>query len=253
MTLLVLWLPLAAPLYWLWGSDRDLVSIVTMSLLYIIFLFLVQLWGRLVYDNKNLLKRYGLVNSTRNTQEFAKGLILGLGTCLGIFIIQGILGWLHWRSPGTGFTRIVIEGLLISIGVGFAEETLFRGWLLDELERDYLPKLAMWLNGLIFGLLHFIKPLEEIIRTLPQLPGLIALGLILVMAKRLHQQRLGISIGIHGGLVAGYYFLKVGQLIEYTQTVPDWLTGIDGNPLAGLMGYLGLLILAGLLNLLYRI
>ncbi|MFM7906623.1 MAG: LPXTG cell wall anchor domain-containing protein, partial [Microcystis sp.] len=38
--------------------------------------------------------------------------------------------------------------------------------------------------------------------------------------------------------------LNVGQLIKYTGTVPDWLTGIDKNPLAGVMGLLFLTILA---------
>ena len=247
VTLLVLWLPIAAPIYWLLGSDPNLVSIVTMGLLYLIFLFLVQLWGRLVYEHKNLLKRYGLVNTPQNVQNFGQGLTLGLTVCLGIFIVQGLLGWLNWEPRGDNLVKIALEALLIGIAIGFAEELLFRGWLLDELERDYHPIKAMWLNALIFGLLHFLKPLAEIIRTLPQLPALIALGLILVQTKRSQQQRLGMAIGIHGGLVCGYYLLNVGKLINYTNVVPNWVTGIDGNPLAGLMGWCGLVILGWLI------
>lgn len=247
VTLLVLWLPIAAPIYWLLGSDPNLVSIVTMGLLYLIFLFLVQLWGRLVYEHNNLLKRYGLVNTHQNAQNFWQGLILGLTVCLSIFVIQGLLGWLNWQPPGDNLVKIALEALLIGIAIGFAEELLFRGWLLDELERDYHPIKAMWLNAIIFALLHFLKPPAEIIRTLPQLPALIALGLILVQTKRSQQQRLGMAIGIHGGLVSGYYLLNVGKLINYTNVVPDWVTGIDGNPLAGLMGWCGLGILGWLI------
>uniref|UniRef100_A0ACD5GSG1 Uncharacterized protein n=1 Tax=Desertifilum tharense IPPAS B-1220 TaxID=1781255 RepID=A0ACD5GSG1_9CYAN len=29
----------------------------------------------------------------------------------------------------------------------------------------------------------------------------------------------------------------MGQLIQYTDRVPSWVTGIDGNPLAGVMGF----------------
>jgi hypothetical protein len=65
-----------------------------------------------------------------------------------------------------------------------------------------------------------------------------------VWAKRSHFQHLGITIGIHGGLVWGYYILNVGQLVIYTGTVPPWITGIDGNPIAGLMGLFFLGILA---------
>ena len=52
------------------------------------------------------------------------------------------------------------------------------------------------------------------------------------------------SIGLHTGLVWGYYILTVGQLLEYTGKVPAWFTGIDGNPIAGLMGLFFLSILA---------
>lgn len=30
--------------------------------------------------------------------------------------------------------------------------------------------------------------------------------------------------------------INVGELIEYSGKVPEWVTGIQGNPLAGLMG-----------------
>jgi membrane protease YdiL (CAAX protease family) len=248
VTLLVLWLPVAAPLYWLLRNDPNLVSIVTMVILYLIFLVLVQLWGKLVYNHPNLLKRYGLVNTSQNWLNLLRGFSLGLAVCLGIFLLQGLLGWLNWQSGKDNLAQIALEAILIGLGIGLAEELFFRGWLLDELERDYTPVKAMWLNGVIFGLLHFLKPLAEIIRTLPQLPGLIALSFILVDSKRLQQQRLGMSIGIHGGLVSGYYLINVGKLITYTQVVPDWVTGIDGNPLAGLMGWCGLTILAWLVR-----
>lgn len=47
---------------------------------------------------------------------------------------------------------------------------------------------------------------------------------------------LGYPIGLHAGLIWGYYIVNVGGLSEYTGRVPEWVTGIDKNPLAGLMG-----------------
>jgi len=47
-------------------------------------------------------------------------------------------------------------------------------------------------------------------------------------------------MGIHSGLVWGYYLLKVGGLIIPHKNLSPWLTGIDGNPLAGLLGLGGL-------------
>ncbi|ELR99530.1 CPBP family intramembrane glutamic endopeptidase [Gloeocapsa sp. PCC 73106] len=243
VTLLVLWLPLALPAFWIFNRDPNLLALVTMPILYIIFIGLVQWWGKRIHNHPNLLKRYGLVATRKNARDLGKGLILGWGICLGIFVIQGLLGWLLWRSPSEKLAQIILEGLGIALVVGLVEELVFRGWLLDELERDYSANLAMWISAIIYALLHFLKPLGEIIRTLPQLPALIGLGLILVKAKRSHQGLLGIAIGIHMGLIWAYYCLNVGNLIEYTQVVPIWITGIDNNPLAGLMGWLGLLIL----------
>jgi hypothetical protein len=53
-------------------------------------------------------------------------------------------------------------------------------------------------------------------------------------------------MGLHAGLVGGYYIVNVGQLMQYSGQVPEWVTGIDGNPLAGLMGlgFLSLLAIA---------
>ena len=88
----------------------------------------------------------------------------------------------------------------------------------------------------MFALAHFIKPVAEIIRTGVTFPALVMLGLILTLAKYQHGDRLGTSIGIHAGLVWSYYIVNVGELIQYTNRVPVWVTGIHGNPIAGVMG-----------------
>jgi hypothetical protein len=124
----------------------------------------------------------------------------------------------------------------------------FRGWIFDELAKDYAISGAIWGNALLYSSFHFLKPLSEIIRTFPQFPALVLLGLIFSWAKHLNRGRLGMGIGLHGGLVWGYYVIQVGQLITYTNIVPQWLTGVDRNPLAGVMGILFLGILAKVLN-----
>lgn len=234
--LLLLWLPFALPIY-AYVGDRNLVSILTMVLLYVEFIFLLKFWGKYVYRQPQILRYYGLVGSRANGKELIIGLGIGLVTVLGLFSLEGLLGWLQWQQGVQA--KIVLEGLLVAIATGFAEELLFRGWLLDELQRDY-AKVAIWVNALLFASLHFIKPLSEMLRTAPQFPGLLLLGLTLVLAKRRCKNRLGLSIGIHGGLIWGYYIINVGQLIKYCGQVPDWVTGVNQNPLAGLVG-IGLL------------
>jgi uncharacterized protein len=257
-------LPLAAPIYWLL-TDQNLISIVTMTLLYFEFIGLVRWWGWRVYQQSQILGRYGLQFTRSMGRELLQGMAIAYSTLLVMFGLEGWLGWLEWQAPSWQLLRVIPEGWLVALGIGFAEELFFRGWLLDELERDYRPQTSLWVNSLIFASLHFIKPLAEILRTWTNFPALVLLGMTLVWAKRSTRSRpykreadlgpeqkpkgygrLGLPIGLHAGLVGGYYVVNVGQLMQYSGRVPEWVTGIDGNPLAGLMGlgFLSLLAIA---------
>jgi hypothetical protein len=244
IALLAIWLPLAIPLFVLLPSQQDnLASIITLSLLYLEFIALLRFWHNRVYGQLSFLPDYGLARTPQNGFDFLLGASIGLSLPFLLFTTETFLGWLQFQSPSLSLLTLVLEGLLVGLAVGFAEELLFRGWLLNELKRDYRFAVATGVNALIFASLHFIKPWQEIIRTFPQFPGLILLGIVLVWAREARQGRLGLAIGLHGGLVWGYYIIDVGDLFIPTAVVPPWLTGVDGNPLAGLMG---LLFLSGL-------
>ena len=232
----ILWLPLAIPIHLFLGDDANLTTIITMSLLFVELLFLWRLWGKFVYQENQIFVRYGLEISQQNSQELFKGLAIGFWLCLGLFVLKAWLGWIDIAPSEFSLLKIVIEGLFSALGIGLAEELVFRGWLLDELQRNYNQKTSMYVGATIFALAHFIKPIEEIIRTAVTFPALILLGVTLILAKSNHGDRLGICIGIHAGLVWGYYIVNVGELVEYTNQVPMWITGIDNNPIAGIMG-----------------
>ena len=255
LTLIFIWLPFAAPIYWL-ETDANKINILTLSILYIEFILLLRFWGKHIYKQPKLLRSYGLVKSWENGLFLLQGLAVGLFSLFALFILQGLLGWVVWQRPQISLLRYILEGLLVSLGLGFAEELTFRGWLLDELERDYDPKVALWVSSLIFALLHFIKPVAEIIRTLPEFPALFLLGLIFVWAKRStvsnlsiapfknqkrlvsrKQELLGLPMGLHAGLVWGFYIINVGELVEYSGKVPRAIVSVD-RPLAGVMGLL---------------
>ncbi|NEO27467.1 MAG: CPBP family intramembrane metalloprotease, partial [Kamptonema sp. SIO4C4] len=234
--LLVVWLPLAGPLY-IVLEDDNLTAILTLAILYLEFLTLAYVWGKKVHQSPHPFQSYGWQWQRKMALEGINGLAVGFCQIVLLFVLMAVLGWATVTPPPSLFP-IIAQGLLSALGIGLAEELLFRGWFLTELEQDYSPPVALWSNALVFAILHFIKPLSEIIRTFPQFPGLVLLGLILVWAKRRHQKRLGFSIGLHTGLVWGYYIISVGNFVQYTQQVPPWVTGIDMNPLAGVMGLL---------------
>jgi membrane protease YdiL (CAAX protease family) len=251
------WIPFAIPIA-LWSRDSNQTTILVMLLLFLEFIVLIRWWGQRVHHDRQIFQTYGLICNRNSLRELLQGFGLGTASLLLLFGVQGGLGWLSWTLPHSALPKIALEGLLVALGVALAEELVFRGWILDELQRDYSAQVALWANSVLFAALHFIKPLSEISRTFPQFPGLVLLGSILVWMKRTtrsqrrtavrlttHTGRLALPIGFHAGLVWSYYLLKVGALMQLTNRAPTWVTGIDGNPLAGAVGLLFLTGLAG--------
>jgi membrane protease YdiL (CAAX protease family) len=233
--LVLLWLPIGLSIFFLWG-DGGTASFVNMGLLYLIFIALLRVWGQRVHQQRSPLGFYGLQGGWLFGRDALVGWLLAVGLVVLLFFVEGQLGWVQWHGTPDRFGLLLVEGLATGIGVGFAEELLFRGWLLQELELEYQPWFALGLNGLIFAVLHYLHPPEVIRATWPRFFGLVILGLSLGLGKWVFGRRLGFPMGFHGGLVWAYFGVKVGELVTYTGVAPEWLTGIGGNPIAGVMG-----------------
>ena len=249
LCLLALWGPLALPLHRILGGRLEQAAAATaiaLVLLYALFVILVRLWGRRVHGWHRPLQHLGMAGGwTVFLRRLALGTGLGLGGVTLLFGLELLVGWAAFQAPTWSWGRLLLEATLVGLAYGVLEELLFRGWLLAELEAGSRSGTALVANAAIFALAHFIKPLPEIIRTFPQFVGLLILGLALVWARRatirqittrLYPTSLAYPIGLHAGLVGGYYLFNVGNLVAYTGQVPDWVTGIDGNPLAGVLG-----------------
>ena len=246
--LAITWLPIAAVLYWLGDvfGYSDTTEIVALAFLYAGFLWGLPRWGKQVHQWPQPLSRYGLFWSSQTAQQLVTALVIGSLGVFALFGIETLLGWATPATPSPKLARFVLEGLLMALAVGFAEEALFRGWVLTELEKNYSSTAALVMDAAFFGGTHFIKPWPEIVRTFPQFLGLVILGMALVWARRSSQLAkskegelgcgLGYPIGLHAGLIWGYYIVNVGGISKYTGRVPEWITGIDKNPLAGLLG-----------------
>ena len=241
--LAAIWSPFAIAGSTFLNHDPNLMTIVTMGCLFVVFLGLQKVWGIYVYNQPKIFQQYGLHLDRINLITLIKGLAIGFCVCWGLFITEAILGWLEFTASSEFIVKIVIEGLISALGIALAEELVFRGWVLFEVEQDLSKLSSLWISSLLFAIAHFLKPIAEIVRTLVNFPALVLLGLVLVWAKRGSYNRLSMAIGIHAGLIWSYYILNVGQLIEYTNVAPTWMTGIDGNPLAGILGlcFMGIL------------
>lgn len=214
--------------------------------LFCVFVLLLPLWMRCVHQRSRPWQALGMHCLRAWLRTWLVAFVAG-GLAVGLLYgLQLLLGWSTWVGPGTAnWPYNLLEGLLVGVGVGLAEELIFRGWMLFEFEQDHPLPIALVVDAGIFAIAHYLRPLSEILATWPQFVGLFLLGCALVWARRIplspsgHHKpttTLGPAAGLHGGLVFTYYQFDVNDLVSTTNRVPDWITGVSGNPLAGLLG-----------------
>lgn len=171
---------------------------------------------------------------------------LGLGFVLGVLSLAVVFGgqfWLSWCSWQESQTKqlqsILLPIFLVALFVGGIEELVFRGFLFTQLAEDYPVWVAAIISSLIFALLHLVWERRE---TIPQLPGLWLMGMVLVLARFSDRNNLGLAWGLHAGWVFSIACLDTAELITYTGKVPEWFTGKNKKPLAGVTGIVCLLL-----------
>ena len=228
---------LASPLVFL-GIEKEKISLIGTIITFLIFVISLPKWFEIRWKLNNVWKLVGIKQTNRSRKPsfyFLEGL-LGAISLLSAILIPIILFkngiWLGEIS-----IDIFINSLLLIFGVGFAEELIFRGWLLEELKNQFGLKKAIIFQSSIFSIVHigFNLPLWEMISILF---GLFLLGIFLSFVRLKNNNSLWGCIGLHGGLVGGWFLVNNG-LFEISKGVPIWLVGpgiINTNPLGGFWG-----------------
>jgi len=245
---LVLWLPIAIPLAIAlkWRPPQPLAVSQKLPLLASLYLIApLVLWGFTALAGASFAI-YGLPWNLSVLTSLFQGIGGGVLGLMILFGIEGILGWVHWQPPAPGFVKTLISTLGLGLWVSLTEELIFRGFLLNQLQQDYLPWIAATIACLIFALLHLVWEGTE---NIPQLPGLWLMGMVLVLARWVNGGELGWAWGLHAGWIWAIATIDTAQLIAPTGKGAAWLTGIGGKPLAGVMGILFLLGTGGALGL----
>ena len=250
----VLFIPLLYALGWLaavpltlLGLPAERVSLTGTVLSFVLFLALMHRWVAVRWSAEKPWAALGICRSNPQEQPapaaaLLKGLLIAVGLLTLITSIVLIGGWGNWRGEMSA-TQLT-NAVLLCLGVGFAEELIFRGWLWAELNQMLGSRRAAWAQAGIFSLVHtrFNLGLGAMGGLLI---GLFLLGMVLARQRQSDRGSLWGCIGLHGGLVAGWFLLQNG-LLQLSPNAPPWLVGPGGhspNPLGGLIGILSLLIL----------
>ena len=180
-----------------------------------------------------------VVPTAAGLRAFLRGFLKAAALLFGVVVVLLLSGQSQWQGQLTAGQLLNAVALLV--GAGFAEELLFRGWLWGELELLGGRQRAIGLQAAFFALVHPWYQLPAI-EAIGLLVGLTLLGLALALQRRADQGALWGSVGLHGGLVGGWFALQSG-LISVPATGPVWLLGPGGanpNPIGGLLGWVGL-------------
>lgn len=209
--------------------------------------------------------------------EFFRSITLGFGlaiiSLIVLFGFQFSMGWLHlWPQHREGQEQqsspvnldlpaknrwvklwqtviLVLPILLIAFWISSTEELIFRGFLQKQLQQEYSVWVATLIASTIFALSHLLWELRNTFR---QLPGLGLMGMVLTWACICNGGSLGVAIGLHAGWIWGISSLDTLGGVKATEKVPEWVTGLGGQPLAGVSAMVMLLLLAAVLNLSLR-
>jgi uncharacterized protein len=237
----IAWLPMGIAISIVSKRSNNEPTKIQQKLLMVVSLYILatpMVWIAAKIEGVSFLD-YGLVWRSSLLISVIWGLGLGIIGLLASFAIQSLFGWVEWHWQNIKKLRsILLPILILGIGIGFIEELVFRGFLLNELQLNYTYWLAAIISSLIFAFGHLIWERKE---TIPQLPGLWLLGIVLVLARLVDKGSLGLAWGLHAGWIWGLSCLDSAQLISYSEKYSPLLTGINKQPLAGVAGILCLL------------
>jgi uncharacterized protein len=231
----IIWLPIAFVLsrFIDWQPNQALVpkqKLILLGSLYALTPVIIS-W-KIKVENLSLAD-FGLSLNPNILLTIILGLVLGITSLMIIFCLESLLGLVNWHGQNIQQLKLSILPILgLSLFISLVEELVFRGYTFTILLTNYSSWLAAIISSIIFALLHLIWERKT---TLPQIPGLWLMGIILVGARLVNQDSIYLALGLHAGWIWGLTCVDSSQLVSYNYQ-NNWFTGINCQPLAGVAG-----------------
>ena len=219
-------------------------SIIGTIITFILFLISLPSWGRIRWKTNHLWSSIGLdfKNKHRGIKLFFSGFIFSFFLLFLFCTFIFLCGWVD----GFNYVKLstILNAVLLIISVIFAEEIIFRGWLLEEMVLLFGLRKGIIFQALIFSLAHYRSDIG-FLSLIPFLIGLFLFGLVLTLRRTIDKGSLFGCIGLHGGLVGIWYLLDSGMII-FSINTPYYLLGPSKymvNPIGSVIGITILLII----------
>ncbi len=225
--------------------DRDIssnsLSIIGTIVSFILFLVVLPSWGAIRWKTNNLWLSIGfdVKNKFEALKIFFSGFIFSIFLIFILFMFCVICGWID-RLDYIKFIDL-LNAILLIVGIVFAEEIVFRVWLMEEMSILFGVRRGIILQSTIFSLAHFRSDIG-LLALIPFLTGLFLFGLVLTLRRTIDRGSVWGCIGLHGGLVGIWYLFDSGMVVFSIDT-PYFLLGPSRNMVNPIGSVIGITIL----------
>jgi len=216
-------------------------SIIGTILTFILFLISLPSWGRIRWKTNNVWVSIGLDfdNKLKALKIFFSGFLFSAFLLFILFLLFLLCGLVD-RVEYIKFTEL-LNAILLIVSIVFAEEIVFRGWLMEEMTLLFGLRRGIIFQSIIFSLAHYRADIG-LLALIPFFTGLFLFGLVLTLRRTMDRGSLWGCIGLHGGLVGIWYLFDSGMVIFSIHT-PYILLGPSKNMVNPIGSVIGITIL----------
>ena len=219
-------------------------SIIGTIITFFLFLIILPSWGRVRWKTNHIWLYIGLdfKNISRAIKTFFIGLSFSFFLLFIFCLFVYLCGWID-RINYIKFGAL-LNAIFLIISIVFAEEIVFRGWLMEEMALLFGFRKGIIFQSAIFSLAHYRSDIG-LQALIPFFIGLFLFGLVLTLRRILDKGSLWGCIGLHGGLVGLWYLFDSGMVI-FSIDMPFYLLGPSKymvNPIGSVIGIIILSII----------
>ncbi len=233
-------------LFYLFNRDisSNNLSILCTIITFFLFLIILPSWGKNRWKTNEVWLSIGLnyKNKFMVIKTFFSGFLFAAFLLLFFYLFIYILGWID--SINEIKFSAILNAILLIVSIVFAEEIIFRGWLMEELVLLFGLRKGIIFQSAIFSCAHFRADIG-FWALIPFMIGLFLFGLLLTLRRNIDQGSLWGCIGLHGGLVGIWYLIDSGMVV-FSNDIPYYFLGPSKNmvnPIGSVIGITTLLII----------